>query len=124
MRVLVDEGPDRVHELIALGAVFDVDASAELSRAREAATPVPPSSMRRAATGMEIERALVAAVCQTAATVLDRTFALALIVEGGRCAGVTAIPEGHWRRDHGPQPPRSARHRRRRPLYAVPPTLF
>ncbi len=30
VRVLVDEGPDRVHELIALGAVFDVDAHGEL----------------------------------------------------------------------------------------------
>ena len=36
VRVLVDEGPDRVHELIALGAVFDVDASSgELALARE-----------------------------------------------------------------------------------------
>src|SRR5436190_6053501 len=36
VRVLVDEGPDRVHELIALGAVFDLDeSSGQLARARE-----------------------------------------------------------------------------------------
>ena len=94
VRVLVDEGPDRVHELIALGAVFDVDASGELSRAREGGHSVARIvHAGGAATGMEIERALVAAVCETATALLDRTFALDLIVEHGRCAGVTALRE-------------------------------
>jgi L-aspartate oxidase len=93
VRVLVDEGPDSVHELIALGAVFDVDAhSGELSRAREGGHSVARIvHAGGAATGMEIERALVAAVKQTATTLLERTFALDLIVEGGRCQGVTAV---------------------------------
>src|SRR5512134_1500486 len=34
VRVLVDEGPDRVYELIALGAVFDVDQHGDLALAR------------------------------------------------------------------------------------------
>jgi L-aspartate oxidase len=92
VRVLVDEGPDRVHELIALGAVFDVDASGELSRAREGGHSVARIvHAGGAATGMEIERALVEAVCETATTLLERTFALDLLVEHGRCAGVTAM---------------------------------
>src|SRR5205823_9827085 len=41
VRVLVDEGPDRVHELIALGAVFDTDASGRLALAREGGHSVP-----------------------------------------------------------------------------------
>ena len=35
MRILVDEGPGRVHELIALGAVFDREATGLLALARE-----------------------------------------------------------------------------------------
>src|SRR2546423_1312732 len=62
VKVLVDEGPARVDELIALGAVFDRDTEGALQKAREGG-----HSMARvvhaggAATGMEIERALVAA---------------------------------------------------------------
>jgi len=97
VRVLVDEGPDRVHELIALGAVFDLDEhSGELARAREGGHSVARIvHAGGAATGMEIERALVEAVRQTATTLLERTFALDLLVVGGRCGGVTAIdPDG------------------------------
>jgi L-aspartate oxidase len=96
VRVLVDEGPDRVHELIALGAVFDVDAHGELARAREGGHSVARIvHAGGAATGMEIERALVAAVRETAATVLERTFAVDLLVEAGRCTGVRAVgPDG------------------------------
>ena len=96
VRVLVEEGPGRVNELIALGAVFDRDDGGTLLLAREGG-----HSMARvvhaggAATGAEIERALVDAVRRTAAAVLEGWFALDLIVEGGRCRGVTALaPDG------------------------------
>lgn len=95
VRVLVDEGPRRVSELIALGAVFDRDHDGALMKAREGG-----HSMARivhaggAATGAEIERALVDAVCETAASLMEGWFALELIVEGGRCRGVTAIDPG------------------------------
>ncbi|MHB8669768.1 MAG: FAD-dependent oxidoreductase, partial [Acidimicrobiales bacterium] len=91
VRVLVDEGPRRVNELIALGAVFDRDQHGELHLAREGG-----HSMARvihaggAATGAEIERALVGAVRRTAASVMEGWFAVRLIVEGGRCRGVVA----------------------------------
>src|SRR6187397_729061 len=89
VRVLVDEGPDRVYELISLGAVFDVDAHGELQLAREGGHSVARIvHAGGAATGLEIERALVAAVRETAARVLERTFALDLVVRGDRCAGV------------------------------------
>lgn len=92
VRVLVDEGPARVHELIALGAVFDTEGDGSLQLAREGG-----HSMARvvhaggAATGAEIERALVAAVQETAAVVLEGWFALDLLVDGGRCRGVLAL---------------------------------
>ncbi|HXY45302.1 MAG TPA: L-aspartate oxidase [Acidimicrobiales bacterium] len=92
VRVLVDEGPARVHELIALGAVFDRGPAGDLARAREGG-----HSMARvlhaggAATGAEVERALVAAVESSAAALFEHFFALDLVVEGGRCGGVTAL---------------------------------
>lgn len=92
VRVLVDEGPGRVHELIALGAVFDTDTSGRLALAREGGHSVPRVvHAGGAATGAEIERALVDAVEATAAAVMEEWFALDLIVEGGRCRGVWAL---------------------------------
>src|SRR5213082_1736788 len=84
VRVLVDEGPARVNELIAIGAVFDRDHDGRLLLAREGG-----HSMARvvhaggAATGAEIERALVAAVRATAAALYEDWFALDLMVEQG-----------------------------------------
>jgi L-aspartate oxidase len=94
VRILVDEGPTRVNELIALGAIFDRDAEGELELAREGG-----HSLARvvhaggAATGAEIERALVDAVRGTAAAVYESWFALDVLIEGGRCAGVVALDE-------------------------------
>ncbi len=92
VRVLVDEGPARVEELIALGAVFDRQPGGALALAREGG-----HSMARvvhaggAATGAEVERALVDATRSSAAAVMEEWFALELLVEGGRCQGVRAL---------------------------------
>lgn len=93
VRILVDEGPARVQELIALGAVFDREVSGSLALAREGghsrARIVHAGGL---ATGAEVERALVAATRAAADAVLERWFALDLLVEGGRCRGVLALP--------------------------------
>jgi L-aspartate oxidase len=92
VRVLVDEGPGRVNELIALGAEFDRQPGGALALAREGG-----HSMARvvhaggAATGAEVERALVEATRESATVVLEQWFALDLLVEGGRCRGVLAL---------------------------------
>ena len=52
-----------------------------------------------AATGAEIERALVTAVHRTAAALHENTFALDLIEEDGRCVGVTALDPSGTRRE-------------------------
>ena len=94
VRVLVDEGPVRVNELIALGAMFDQDEGGQYLLAREGGhSHARILHAGGAATGVEVERALVEAVQKTAAVLLERTFALDLLVAGGRCAGVTAIDE-------------------------------
>jgi L-aspartate oxidase len=91
VRVLVDEGPARVHELIALGAAFDRDPDGQLQLAREGGHSLPRIvHAGGAATGEEIERTLVEAVRESVRVVYESTFALDLLVDGGRCRGVVA----------------------------------
>ena len=95
VRILVDEGPGRVHELIALGVKFDREASGLLALAREGGHSAPRVvHAGGAATGAEVERALVDATYRSASAVLEGWFALDLLVEDGRCAGVLALPPG------------------------------
>ncbi len=92
VRVLVDEGPGRVNDLIARGAVFDRDHTGSLQLAREGGhSTARVVHAGGAATGAEIERALVAAVRETAAALLEEWLAVDLIVEDGRCRGVSAV---------------------------------
>jgi L-aspartate oxidase len=92
VRVLVDEGPTRVHELIAMGAVFDRQPGGALALAREGGhSTARVVHAGGAATGAEVERALVDATRSSAAAVLEEWFALDLLVEGGRCRGVRAL---------------------------------
>ena len=90
VRVLVDEGPRRVEELIGLGAEFDRDERGNLDLAREGGHSVARVVHAGAATGAEVERALVHAVRRTAAVVHEHAFAVDLLVEDGRCVGVLA----------------------------------
>jgi L-aspartate oxidase len=95
VRILVDEGPGRVHELIALGVEFDREATGSLSLAREGGHSRPRVvHAGGAATGAEVERALVDATYRSASAVLEGWFALDLLWEGGRCVGVRALPPG------------------------------
>jgi len=96
VRVLVDEGPHRVNELIALGAMFDRDMHGQLELAREGGHTLPRIvHAGGSATGAEVERALVEAVQATMAAIHEHAFALDLIVEAGRCRGVIAqFPDG------------------------------
>jgi L-aspartate oxidase len=92
VRVLVDEGPARVRELIALGAEFDRQPGGDLALAREGGhSTARVVHAGGAATGAEVERALVDATRASAAAVLEEWFALDLLVEGGRCRGVLAL---------------------------------
>ena len=96
VRILVDEGPGRVHELIALGVEFDRESSGSLSLAREGGHSRPRVvHAGGAATGAEVERALVDATYRSASAVLEGWFALDLLFEGGRCVGVRALPPGN-----------------------------
>lgn len=92
VRTLVDEGPGRVHELIAMGAAFDRDTNGDLLLAREGGhSHARVVHAGGAATGREVERALVTAVQRSVAAIYEGWFACDLLVEHGRCAGVTAL---------------------------------
>jgi L-aspartate oxidase len=98
VRVLVTEGPGRVRDLMALGAVFDRTgdgAAASLALAREGGHSVARVVHAGGdATGAEIERALVEAVrALSKVEVRERCFAVDLLIDGGRCGGVHAIDE-------------------------------
>ena len=89
VRVLVDEGPRRVSDLIAMGAIFDRDIEGDYMKAREGGhSEARILHARGDATGAEIERALVVAVHDTAASLVEHAFADSLLMENGRCVGV------------------------------------
>lgn len=63
VRALVTEGPERVHELVALGAEFDRDAGGEIKLTREGGHHRDRIAHAGGdATGAEISRALIAAL--------------------------------------------------------------
>ena len=113
VRVLVDEGPGRVDRLIALGARFDRDPDGFLALAREGGHSVPRVvHAGGAATGAEIERALVEGVRTTAASLWERWFAVDLVLGEGararRCRGIAALEfvQFHPTALHHPRAPR------------------
>ncbi|HXI03719.1 MAG TPA: FAD-dependent oxidoreductase, partial [Candidatus Saccharimonadales bacterium] len=92
VRVLVDEAPARIEELLGWGVRFD-RTDGKLSLTREAA-----HSARRVlhaggdATGREILRALLEKALSMPAISWSRgTFVVDLLVEGGRCTGALCL---------------------------------
>jgi L-aspartate oxidase len=92
VRVLCEEGPARLHELIALGAAFDRDPSGALALTREGGHH--RNRIVHAggdATGAEVQRALVAAVkAHPRIRLIEHALVLDLLrTVDGRAAGVT-----------------------------------
>ncbi|MFG6476301.1 L-aspartate oxidase [Microbacterium sp. P06] len=98
VRTLVSEGPARVAELIAHGVAFDRNPDGSFSAGLEAA-----HSFARVlhaggdATGFAIERALVARIRASAATVAENTLATGLTLDGDRVVGVDVLRDGERR---------------------------
>lgn len=94
VRVLVEEGPNRIQELIRWGARFD-KTGGKFAFAREAAHS--RSRILRArgdATGNEMVRALLAQVIRQKQIMrLDYHFTVDLVVEDGRCCGAVVLDE-------------------------------
>ncbi len=111
VRVLVNEGPEAVRELIALGTNFDLDADGVISLTREGGHHRDRIAHAGGdATGAEIQRALIAAVAAAPEIeVIQHALALDLLLadgpnesdEGcdGGVAGVTLHVIGEGERD-------------------------
>jgi L-aspartate oxidase len=92
VRVLVEEGPDRVRELMAVGARFDTDPDGRLALTREGGHH--RNRIVHAggdATGAEVQRALEEAIrADPGITVVEHALVLDLLTGAdGRTAGVT-----------------------------------
>ncbi|MET2009940.1 L-aspartate oxidase [Microbacterium chocolatum] len=92
VRVLVDEGPARIRELIALGVAFDRAADGTLVKGLEAAHSYPRILHAGGdATGTAIERALVAALRTADIGVFEHAFLVDLVRDGARVVGVDLL---------------------------------
>ncbi|RZS79453.1 L-aspartate oxidase [Motilibacter rhizosphaerae] len=102
VRVLVTEGPQRVRELVELGTRLDRTASGELALTREGGHHRDRIAHAGGdATGLEIERALIAAVRRDGGIeVVEHALVLDLLTDaGGRACGVTLHVIGEGARD-------------------------
>src|SRR5687767_7105311 len=102
VRVLVNEGPAAVRELIELGANFDVDAEGIISLTREGGHHRDRILHAGGdATGAEIQRALQAAVAAAPEIeVIEHALAVDLLLAAdGGVAGVTLHVMGEGQRD-------------------------
>jgi L-aspartate oxidase len=92
VRVLVDEGPARIRELIALGVAFDRGTDGEFVKGLEAAHSYPRILHSGGdATGTAIEKALVARLRSSDVRVIEHAFLIDLVVDAGRVTGVELL---------------------------------
>jgi L-aspartate oxidase len=95
VKILVEEGPARVSELIALGANFDKVGS-EFSFTQEAAHDRRRILHAGDSTGREIEKALGNSLKRTPnITFMPNTTVASLMVENGRCTGCIVVRDGN-----------------------------
>ncbi|MCP2637870.1 L-aspartate oxidase [Microbacterium sp. HD4P20] len=92
VRVLVDEGPARIRELVELGVAFDRDGEGTFVKGLEAAHSYPRILHAGGdATGTAIEKALVARLRASEVAVIEHAFLVDLLREGPRVRGVDLL---------------------------------
>ncbi len=117
VRVLCDEGPERVRDLIRFGVAFDRGDSGPRARASRRPTRAPASCTPAATRpAPRSRRALVATVRRRAVRIHERTMLVDLLVEHGRVVGARAA-RGIRRPRRRARRRGRARHRRQRSLY-------
>jgi L-aspartate oxidase len=96
VRVLTNEGPDRVYELLALGAVFDRGPDGKLGLALEAAHTRPRVIHSG---GDRTGAALISCLAQLVRhheqiELLEHTEVISLVAQEGKVVGATLLPSG------------------------------
>ncbi len=100
VRVLVEEGPDRIRDLIDAGVEFDRGPDGELQAGLEAAHSFPRILHAGGdATGAAIERALVERVRASGIRVREEAFVADLVVEAGEVVAVDLVGGGRMGAD-------------------------
>jgi L-aspartate oxidase len=100
VRVLVEQGPPYVQELVDWGTKFDRETDGSLSRGREAAHSVRRVLHAGDATGREIARVLWTRVSQLKSVeTANHALVTELLVEGDRCVGVRFYDQLGFPRD-------------------------
>ncbi len=98
VRVLAEEGPARIRELVALGVAFDREPDGTWVRGLEAAHSYPRILHAGGdATGTAIEKALVARLRAGEVEVLEHAFLVDLVIEAGRATGLDLLIAGRRR---------------------------
>jgi L-aspartate oxidase len=94
VKVLVEEGPDCVRELIEFGTQFDKNEEGEYALTREGAHSERRILHARGdATGDEIRRALQQRVFDEGIPVYENRYIVDVLTHEGRCVGVLAVDE-------------------------------
>jgi L-aspartate oxidase len=92
VRVLTEDGPRYVRELLEWGAAFDRDGDGQPALGREAAHSVRRVLHAHDATGREIGRLLWSRVAaDPQVTVFEDALAMALVARDGVCTGATFV---------------------------------
>lgn len=91
--ILVNEGPQRIFDLISLGTRFDRSASGELALGKEAAHSCRRIVHARGdATGAEVAESLADCAKRTSRlSILEECVALDLLIANGRCLGAVLL---------------------------------
>jgi L-aspartate oxidase len=94
VKVLVEEGPERIRELVEMGVRFDRE-NGELALGREAAHSAARIVHAGGdTTGAEIQRGLHAALASAGVSTLEGNMVERLVIEDGRCVGVMVDVDG------------------------------
>lgn len=91
VRILADEGPRRLSELVALGAALGIDERGSWRVFPSGDHSIPRTVSAANHTGLDFTQPLTAAVIELGAEVVEMTAALELVVAGGRVAGAVLL---------------------------------
>jgi L-aspartate oxidase len=92
VKMVITEGPERLKELIAWGAKFDLNAKGNFDLGKEGGHSQNRVVHHKDQTGFEIERAILKQVhLKDNITVLDHHFAIDLITQNNHCLGTYAL---------------------------------
>ena len=93
VRILVDESPDRIHDLLCWGAVFDFTEEDKIAQRPFGGQRFPRTCYAGDRTGHEMMATLIERLDSTDTEILQEITVIELLREGDRVAGAIALDE-------------------------------